>query len=206
MRFEYTYKPDYYVLSNREFLTGFHKRKLERRAKAQEYAKQQAKKEHVQAVKEQREARQKETKERLEKLQSIIDKTYGVKKESGDEDGEKGEDTFDSSSEDITNDNFEEEIWNNRQKGNKKESNNNNSDSKLKSKDQSLSDMKEYRTRDTLTTVTIVEDFKISNVNDNDSNINSNNHKYSHHNRSNKHNGNNIQKSNKSNKKFRKRK
>ncbi|CAG8598921.1 8995_t:CDS:2 [Ambispora leptoticha] len=167
--------------ARKEFLTGFHKRKLERRAKAQEYAKQQAKREHVQAVKEQREARQKEVKERLEKLQAIIDETYGMRKESGNEDGE---DKFNNNSEDITDDDIEEERTNNKKI--------------IKLNTQQLSDTKEYKTRDTLTTVTIVEDFEISNINYNDNNTDINHR--------NKHNATNIEKSKKSNKKFTKKK
>ncbi|KAG9286615.1 hypothetical protein G9A89_005383 [Geosiphon pyriformis] len=121
--------------ARKEFLTGFHKRKVERKAKAQEHARLLAKKEHAKIVKEAREARKKEVEERLKNLQSFIDKSNLL----------EGEEENNNNSNDI-------------EDGVKDKEENDQLKKEYPSDEQKI----EFRTRDTLTTVTIIEEFDIA--------------------------------------------
>ncbi|RIA91967.1 nucleolar protein 12-domain-containing protein [Glomus cerebriforme] len=115
--------------ARREFLTGFHKRKLERKAKAKESALQFSKQERAKARKAAKESVKEQIKQRLAKLQDAINKRNGI---IGCESEKEEEETNNSDNE----------------KNNNKEPN---------------VIQTEFRSPDnTKTTVTIIEDFNIS--------------------------------------------
>ncbi|CAI2178723.1 19096_t:CDS:2 [Funneliformis geosporum] len=115
--------------ARRDFLTGFHKRKLERKAKAREASLQLAKQERSKARKAARESVKEQVRQRLNKLQEIINKRNGI---IGQTDANESEDDEEGASEDIT------------QESNVTQS--------------------EFRSADLMTTVTIIEDFNISDI------------------------------------------
>ncbi|CAG8598876.1 4939_t:CDS:2 [Diversispora eburnea] len=110
--------------ARREFLTGFHKRKLERKEKAKEAAIQKEKKARAESKKAIKDARKKEIEERLTAIQTAINKVHGIKEENDQESENKDDNNKDD---------------------------NNNTES-----------LKQYITPQTLTTVTVVEDFDVS--------------------------------------------
>ncbi|GES78390.1 rRNA processing protein Rrp17 [Rhizophagus clarus] len=123
--------------ARRDFLTGFHKRKLERKAKAKENALQFAKQERAKARKAAKESLKAQVNERLAELQEAINRRNGkIIGQTDDKEGEKEEE------DNVNNDNDDEQ---------------NNQESNII--------QTEFRSDyNTKTTVTIIEDFDISNV------------------------------------------
>ncbi|PKY47750.1 hypothetical protein RhiirA4_463112 [Rhizophagus irregularis] len=121
--------------ARRDFLTGFHKRKLERKAKAKENALQFSKQEKAKARKAAKESLKAQVTERLAKLQEAINRRNGtIIEQTDDKESEKEEEE--------TNDNDDEK---------------NNQESNVI--------QKEFRSDDnTKTTVTIIEDLDTSNI------------------------------------------
>ncbi|CAG8515482.1 2052_t:CDS:2 [Funneliformis caledonium] len=116
--------------ARREFLTGFHKRKLERKAKAKEASLQLAKQERSKARKAARESVKEQVKQRLNKLQEIINQRNGI---IGQVDAKESDE--DEPNEEVTNKDITQE---------------------------SNVTQSEFRSADLMTTVTIIEDFNIS--------------------------------------------
>ncbi|CAG8442365.1 17157_t:CDS:2 [Acaulospora morrowiae] len=108
--------------ARREFLTGFHKRKLERKEKAREAAILREKKARAETRKAAKEAKKKEIEEKLKAFQSLIDHTNI---------SENDYDSVDEVDDDSDNDSSRQKL-------------------------------SEYKAPQTLTTVTIIEDFDVS--------------------------------------------